>query len=167
MLGARSLPHAADREHTIDDDRSFSSQRTTTNAQPLLLYEGQILQMLIDMKKQGEASPVRSRSGVDDSRLREHLSQTGGAEATQRLTPSSNCGPPRHPGANAIGGRTWKAENAVRWAYHESKEAQMTSLLRENGYENKGDSPNSGWGFSTTKLRGRSRSFPISEPSTN
>ena len=50
ILGARSPPHAANCERGINDADS-SSQRIVTNTQSLL-YKGQILQMLTDIKEQ-------------------------------------------------------------------------------------------------------------------
>jgi len=47
--GGTVPPHATDRERATVDGDSFLSQGTSTSARPLL-YECQILQMLLDMK---------------------------------------------------------------------------------------------------------------------
>ena len=45
-------PPAIDQQHTTEDTGSFSPHKAATNFRPQLLFEGQILQMLADMKEQ-------------------------------------------------------------------------------------------------------------------
>ena len=52
-------PHASNCERITDDADSFSSQRIAANAQPLL-FEGQIFQILADMKKQMKKQRAQS-----------------------------------------------------------------------------------------------------------
>jgi len=53
-------PHTIDRECVTKDISSSSSQRAAANTCSLPLYEGQILQILADMKEQVKEQPIQS-----------------------------------------------------------------------------------------------------------
>jgi len=52
IVGGTISPRTVNSEHATEDTGSFLSKRTANSAQSLPLYEGQILQMLADMKEQ-------------------------------------------------------------------------------------------------------------------
>ena len=67
--GGMDPPHAIDNECPAEDTNSSSSQRETTNARSPSLYKGQILQILVDMKKHMKEKQAQSDCGREQEPL--------------------------------------------------------------------------------------------------